>query len=160
MNKEKLSDILVDKVVFYIRAAGHHLLWDGVPEFVRHMRANSNNSLTSKLLPKPNNQPVWCCETSNNTDKMTADKDNNNDDSGDVWQWNIYGAWSCCIVCCANVLTRLTMLFSEGGLSLWRCISTWEYTSDEYPKLWNRHAFRFSRQFCFFQQILAVWNAV
>jgi hypothetical protein len=42
------------------QSAGCHLLFDGVPQFVCHTRDNRNNSLTSNLLPKPNNQLVWC----------------------------------------------------------------------------------------------------
>ena len=44
---------------------------------------------------------------------MALDKDDIDDESGDLWQGNIYGAWTC-IVPCVYVPASFTMLFYES----------------------------------------------
>ena len=87
----------------------------------------------SCYLKRRINQPVWCCETSKNSHEMALDKDDIDDESGDVWQENIYGAWTC-IVPCLYVTTSFTMLFYESF-----CMRLYEWWISEilnWHKLW------------------------
>ena len=98
---------------FSFQSAGCHLMLGGFDVlFATWGTTGGNNSLTSsKLLPSYTQQSsglmLWNI-------KQDDDKDDN---SGEVWWCNIYGAWSS-IVPFAYVLTSFNMLFSEGELSL------------------------------------------
>ena len=143
-----MSENLVDKkLCFNVRSsAGHLFVLDGaVPQFDWHMRDNGNNYLTSKLLllPKHNNQPVWCFETLNNTNKQ-------DDTSWQGQQWRRFRLcvmeylWCMILHCSLSIFNNYLYLVVLRWRTKSMKVSTWEYTSDESPKLSNCRDLRFS----------------
>ena len=73
MEMENWSEILVDKDVLQ-----NPVCWLSLTGarscrcIICNRRDYMYNYFTSKRVPKPNNQPVWCCEKSNNTNEMAS----------------------------------------------------------------------------------------